>query len=43
MTRRRGLYYNTVLKMVLEILKGSESIEEATEKVGQLLKDREDN
>ena len=35
--------FKTILKMILDVLKGSESIEEATEKVEQFLKDRDDD
>ena len=34
--------FKTILKMILDILKISKSIEEATEKVEQFLRDKED-
>lgn len=35
--------FKTLLKMVLDILKSSKNIEEATERVERFLKDKEDN
>ena len=34
--------FKTILKMILDILKSSKSIEEATEKVERFLRDKED-